>query len=227
MGIRTGSGLNFKVAILLGLSVCPPALSEDRTSPSKGEFVTASVGGTFWEHYKFDGMQGVIIDAPVKATWGSAEQVDLAAGTGLFILRERKLKACREQITYSNLPGAPSIWTNCLVDSEDDGKFDKVIYSSDGFAKRIEPPVPYKKGLIEIAGTGSSNFRKVILYSGVGENVIKFSYREFTNDMARPAYTEELAVPLGKSFPQDIAVKDSVFTLIGLDGMGVSYKRIR
>ena len=80
--------------------------------------------------------------------------------------------------------------------------------------------------MVEVEGDGASSFRKVIIYSGVGDGIIKFSYREFTNDMARPAFTEELTLPLGKSFPQDIAIKDQVFTLISVDGMGLTYQRL-
>jgi hypothetical protein len=218
---------------LIGLSAlaslvnAAPAYSEERISPPVGETAKATVGTKIWELYSFVGVEGVIIDAPINARWGSAEEVNLPAGAGLFIIRDRKLKACREQVTYSNLPGPLSIWTDCLVDSEDDGRFDKVIYNADGFSKRVEPPVPYKRGIVEVAGEGESNFRKVIIYSGAGDGIIKFSYREFTNDMARPAYTEELTLPLGKSFPQDIAIKDHVFTLLSLDGMGLAYQRLR
>ena len=85
----------------------------------------------------------------------------------------------------------------------------------------------FQRGIVEVAGEGGNNFRKLIIYSGVGDGTIKFSYREFTNDMARPAFTEELTLPLGKSFPQDVAIKDQVFTLISLDGMGLTYQRLR
>ncbi len=212
---------------ILGMAISVPANSEERVTPALGEAQQATAGSQIWEYYRYAGVEGVIIEAPITARWGSAEQVDLAAGEGLFIIRPRKLKACRDRVTYSNLPGAPSIWTNCLVDSEDDGRFDKVIYSADGFSKSVIPPVPYRRGTVEVDGTGANNFRKVITYSGVGEGVIRFSYREFRNDMARPAYSEDLTLPLGKSFPQDVAVKDVVFTLLGLDGMGLKYKRLK
>jgi hypothetical protein len=214
------------LAALAGFVVSTPVHSEERTTPAIGETAKASAGTEIWQLYRYVGVEGVIIDAPIQAKWGSVEEVNLPAGSGLFIIRERKLKACRERVTFSNLPGAPSIWTNCLVDSEDDGRFDKVIYNADGFSKRVEPPVPYKRGVVEVAGEGGSNFRKVIIYSGVGDGVIKFSYREFTNDMARPAFAEELTLPLDETFPQDVAIKDQVFTLLNVDGMGLTYKRI-
>ena len=215
-----------KVAVL-GLAISAPASSEERISPAIGEIQQATAGSQIWEYYRYAGVEGVIIEAPITARWGSAEQVDLAAGEGLFIIRSRKLKACRDRVTYPNLPGAPSIWTNCLVDSEDDGRFDKVIYSADGFSKSVVPSVSYRRGIVEVDGTEANNFRKVIAYSGVGEGVIRFSYREFRNDMARPAFSEDLTLPLTKSFPQNVAVKDAVFTLISIDGMGLKFKRIR
>lgn len=223
LAIRVAALGSFAVSAMIAAS---PVGAEERVSPELGETKTATVGSPIWEHYRYEGTEGVIIDAAVSASWGSAEHVSLPAGSGLFIIRDRKLKACRERVTYS-FPGSPSVWTNCLVDSEDDGKFDKVIYSADGISKRVEPPVPYHRGFLEITGNGGSNFRKVVVFSGVGEGTIRFSYREFSNDMARPAFTEDLTLPLGSSFPQDIAIKNQVFSILKLDGMGLHFRRVK
>lgn len=216
-------------ASVVVLALISPALAnaEERVSPIMGENSSATVGSPIWEHYRYEGTMGVIIDGAISANWGSVDSVNLPAGSGLFIIRDRRLKACRDRITYSSLPGAPSIWAKCLVDSEDDGKFDKVIYTADGFAKRVDPPVPYHRGVVEISGDGGSNFRKVIIFSGVGDGTLRFSYREFVNDMARPAFTEDLTLPLGTTFPQDIAIKEQVFSVLKLDGMGLHFRRIK
>ena len=222
-----GAKHRFFHAAILGMAISAPAFAEERVTMAIGEIQQATAGSQIWEHYRFAGTGGVIIDQPIQARWGALEEVNLAAGAGLFIIRERKLKACRERVTYTRPPAAVYIWTNCVVDSDDDGRFDKVINSSNGFSKPIVSPVPYRRGVVEVDGTGESNFRKVITYAGVGEGIIRFSYREFRNDTARPAFSEDLTLPLGKSFPQNVAIKDVVITLLAVDGMGLSYKRTR
>ena len=199
--------------------------TESRITPVVGEASSASVGSPMMEEYRYVGTEGVIIDQAVLANWGSAERVDLPTGAGLFIIRERRLKACQTRETFAHLPGAPSVWRNCLVDTNEDGRFDKVIYSEDGFSKTIDPPAPYHRGIVEVSGDASQNFRRLLIYSGVSGGALRLSYREFSNDMARPAFTEDLTIPLDSTYPQEIAVKSYRFSIEAIDGIGIHYKR--
>lgn len=213
---------------LLALVMAAPALAQTnvRQEPAIGELKTAPVGSTIWEEYRFEGMTGVIIDAPVRANWGTAEIVDLPAGSALHILREKKLKACRTFTVLTNL--GTNIWSDCLFDLDNDGRFEKVSYNSSGASKAVDPPVPYRRGLIEIIGDRHPpNSKKILMYLGGDATTSKLSYREFSNSMARPAFTEDLSIPLGPTFPQDVAVKDRVLTIQGISGMGLAYKLVR
>lgn len=194
-----------------------------RQEPAIGEMKTAPVGSTIWEEYRFEGTTGVIIDAPVRANWGTVEVVDLPAGSALHILREKKLKACR---TYTMLPNlGVNLWSDCLFDLDNDGRFEKVSYNSSGASKAVDPPVPYRRGLIEIVGDRSPpNSKKILIYLGGDATTLKLSYREFSNKMARPAFTEDLSIPLVTTFPQAVAVKDRIITIHGISGMGLSYQ---
>jgi hypothetical protein len=95
------------------------------------------------------------------------------------------------------------------------------------FAKKIELPLAYRRVITETKGDGPNTFRKVLLFVGSDKDAIRFSYREFANDLARPAFTEDLSVPLGATFPQTIAVKDRVLTVHKIDGMGLSYELVK
>ncbi len=209
-------------AILLACTATAHAETEVRVEPPIGEERTAPVGSLVWQEYQFEGTIGVIIDTPVNTNWGRAETVDLPAGSALVILRERRLKACRTVTHLRNI--GTKIWSDCLFDLDDDGRFERVSYNSSGASKRLDPPVAYRRDEIEMVGdAGSSNFRKELRYLGSDRTSLKLSYREFSNDIARPAFSEDLEIPLGETFPQDIAVKNQVITLFGIDGMGLRY----
>lgn len=59
-----------------------------------------------------------------------------------------------------------------------------------------------QKGKLKVENTVYTNpdckdcFKKVFIYNGKAGSIIKFSYREFINDMARPAFTQELQYDL-------------------------------
>ena len=51
----------------------------------------------------------------------------------------------------------------------------------------------------EVPSRGDNSFRSQIIYSGISGNTIKAVYREFANDYARPAFTQELQYNLDES----------------------------
>jgi hypothetical protein len=53
---------------------------------------------------------------------------------------------------------------------------------------------------------------------------LRLSYREFSNNMARPAFTEELTIPISKTYPQDVAVKLVKLRIHSIDGLGMRYE---
>lgn len=209
-------------AVLIASITPAHADTEIRVEPAVGEEQTEPVGGVIWQEYQFEGTDGVVIDGAVNANWGRAEAVNLPAGSALVILRERRLKACRTVTHFQSI--GTRIWSDCLFDLDDDGRFERVSYSSSGASKRLEAPVAYRRDVIEMVGdAGSPSFRKELLYLGSDSSSLRLRYREFSNDIARPAFSEDLVIPLGETFPQDIAIKDQVITLLEINGMGLRY----
>ena len=69
-------------------------------------------------------------------------------------------------------------------------------------------------------------FRFVILFQGATTDTLRFSYREFKNDMARAAFTEELTIPR-EPFPQMMMLKNIQIEVLGVSGMGLRYKIVK
>ena len=67
------------------------------------------------------------------------------------------------------------------------------------------------------------NFKRELIFTGAMPDTLTVSYREFINNLARPAFTEPLSIPLTKTFPQNISIKGHIIELIKIDGMGLHY----
>ena len=49
--------------------------------------------------------------------------------------------------------------------------------------------------------------KQVVLYQGVSKGVIRISFREFVNDMARPAFTQDVSYDLNPDGTTTVAFK--------------------
>lgn len=47
--------------------------------------------------------------------------------------------------------------------------------------------------------TSKASLQQTVIYTGKQDNILKFSYREFSNDMARPAFTTDITYDLNES----------------------------
>jgi hypothetical protein len=115
------------------------------------------------------------------------------------------------------------------MDLNDDGAIDRVSFNDVAGAKDVLPPVSYAIVPVEIGvnprlGEGE-DFKKELIFTGATADTLMVTYREFVSDLARPAFAEQLTIPLSKSFPQRIAVKGHVFMITAIDGMGMHYTR--
>lgn len=81
--------------------------------------------------------------------------------------------------------------TGCLVDTNSDMSFDKA-YTINAYGTPVNgdkiDPIPYKKS----SGVVQSGFKYELIYHGIEESVVNISYREYSQDLARPAFQQEL-----------------------------------
>lgn len=68
------------------------------------------------------------------------------------------------------------------------------------------------------------SFEQRLIYSGRSGKTIRVEYREFTDDMARPAYRTELVFDLGKS--RVVGVKGSRIEVLGLNNEAIKFRII-
>jgi hypothetical protein len=82
-------------------------------------------------------------------------------------------------------------------------------------------PVDYFK--IEPVSVKSKNdFQQTLIYMGKEGNTIKMSYREFSNDLARSAFTTDISYDLDES--HDITYRNAQITIISATSANITYK---
>lgn len=215
----------FLVALALSTIAVTPSFAERVfKETARDTELTAPVGGVVWEKASFDGAPGVTIHGPIQAAWGRAESVDLPEGSNLVIIREKKLKACRQSNSVRLGGFSAGGWLDCAIDKDGDGRFELISFNEVGGAIAVVPPVAYTRGTIPISGGAAQSFKRTITFLGKSGSDIRLSYREFANDLARPAFIEDLTLPAPAQFPQTMLVKDVKLTVLGISGDGLRYR---
>lgn len=72
---------------------------------------------------------------------------------------------------------------------------------------------------------GSESFRRELLYSGVAQGTISLEYREFINDMARPAFSQTLRYDLNEG--RTIGFRGARFEILDANNVSVRYRVLR
>lgn len=208
------------------LSAVPVAAAERKVGqrPGAGVETTVTVGTPLLEKFNM-----VVVTAPrlrddLKVPLGIQGQIVVPSGAQFRVVRDKPFKACTvAEDTYVDHFVGPR-GAACLQDTDGDGAFDKASAESVMFTtKKVQPPAPYD--LVDTpAAAGSDYFRQTLVYLGAAQGVLRLSYREFSHDVARPAFTEELSFPLEASFPQTIAWRDTRITLLGVSNAGLRYR---
>lgn len=83
---------------------------------------------------------------------------------------------------------------------------------------KIEPTQPYLK---------EDSFKYVALYQGKVGNSIKISFREFKDNMARPAFTQDIDYELNKQDNTIIGFKGLRIEVLKATNMDITYKVIK
>lgn len=183
------------------------------SSPSAGGEHLVTVGSAVYEYVRFVPVDVAFTDQPMKG--GALNWLRLGSGEPLFSVDTKAaFKACAA--------GGEGI---CGIDDDGDGKFDRIAQDWVSFASKLKAPISYRTEKWPRPLT--DNLKETIVYAGATGDTLRLSYREFRNDFARPAFTEELSIPLGKTYPQMIAVKAIKLRLLSLDGMGLRYELLK
>ncbi len=112
----------------------------------------------------------------------------------------------------------PTMWI-CLQDRDHDGDFDKVLILGGGRS------APHLKAAYEKEWRPSKEgFRRELLYLGAGGGVLRLTYREFVDDFARPAFTQEATYDLAAAGTTRVTFRGAEIEILEAGNSGIRYR---
>lgn len=85
------------------------------------------------------------------------------------------------------------------------------------------PGIDYSTAVFE--RYDNESFKRELVYSGVSQNTISILYREYQNDMARPAFSQELKYDLSQGTA--IGYKGARFEVVRANNTGITYRVLK
>ena len=217
-------------AIVLYLTACTniqvrESISVEPTiglEPSVGEISSAPVGGAILSQYKIWKKTGLKLDERVMGTVGGAP-VDVSTSEYLFkAVADSKEAYCTEKLTVKNFVGV-GVKKTCFGGINTEGKVTKVMVPADAVWWIKDLPHPIGISKIEENIPQRDAFRNELVFLGSAGKVIRLLYREYTGDLIRPAFFQEVSYDAA-SLPVEISFRGAKFQVIELPGSSIKYR---
>lgn len=98
-----------------------------------------------------------------------------------------------------------------------------LYHFANGYHFGKTPVTDYRK--ITIKKLTSESFRRELIYTGVSQNTLTLQYREFKDNLARPAFMQELKYDLSQG--KEIGYNGARFEIINAGNVELTYKVIK
>lgn len=215
--------------------------SEPVSIPKIGETVSAEIGDNLYAEYTGNFTYTYLAVPSEDVTVKNSEMnfiMHKGAKTDLLTSKKKESvsKACFENIEGIEPEelkvGDTLMWRKqaklCLLDANEDGVFDDAtlnVYTDrpDGKATLISP-VKYTIEKDVDLQLSTTKFQREILYQGAANGVINVSYRELINNMARPAFDQDVKYEINHGGTTIIAFKGVRIEVISADNTSIKYR---
>ena len=199
--------LLFSLVIIL-LSGCVPKLHTVINDTPKNELLVANVGNSIYESIKYIGLLKIILTKDIKMQYENQE-IEIPKNS---IFRERRTNHfCNESNIVLNEKDFFNL-TNKVI-RKNDLCFNLSTMKKDNFN-------------FDYTNATKGSFKTELIYSGITNNTIHMTYREFSNDFARPAFFQNLTYTLDKK-KTIITFKNLEFQIIEASSKSITYKRLK
>ncbi len=195
--------------------ITPLSINNLGTKPEKETITTVDVGSSIYSEYDYKTNPVAIISD--SFIYKGIEFQNGKEFNGMMINGIETY--CINEMTYGSTHP-------CLSDPNKDGFFDNIMDIS-SMANSLSPlkeNLPYK--LITSRYSAGKGFKLELLYQGVSDNNIRVSYREYQNNMARPAFTQDVKYQLDENGKAIIGFKGARIEVIKATNVELTYKVI-
>jgi len=213
-------------SLLAFISSCGPRTESVRgrleyiNFPSLNSIQTSNIGSTLLSKAKVETIEGFRLNSPVTGTFG------------LFWCKFNVGEYCLRQHTASHNIYYP---TNPHLVVYKDGSFDGGVgfsvrkkdgkmsgWTIGGVNITLDQAPDITKKMVTIVN--ETNFKQELVYNGKSGNIARFLYREYSGNMARPAFTQELTYDLSES--KVIGFREVRLQVLGTSNTSIKYKVI-
>ena len=208
------------IAVPLTAVIRQPQVRVGET-PEKGVVSEVTVGEALYSKFDYTEYYG----AKLTETYESKFMLGMISVPRGLLLYEHQGKPqpqyCSRQQLYRRSDLNDVV---CFRDLNRDGAFEEIRVPSlrfGGWAKIKTAPVPYEEA-VDLEQT--RGFRQELLYQGVAGSSLSISYREFSDNFARPAFQQDLQYTLAPSGETEIAFKGARITVLSATNTTLQYK---
>lgn len=187
-----------------------------------GKTHNVSVGSPMFSQHKLWRVSSFRLSEGYSGSIGGAK-VEVSSNDNLVRATANSQDAyCTERNTMSNLFGF-AIKQTCFGGITSDGKVSSVMVPADAiwWSQKLPRPLAVNKREEAIPRAGS--YRNELVFLGSAGKVIRLLYREYMDDLVRPAYSQEVSYDVSK-LPMEIAFRTAKFQVLELDGSSITYK---
>ncbi len=231
------------ILVVAGCASAPPYIGnpvkfedkkvENKSSPELGVISTAEIGDNLYEEYSkvATNTYNVLLNEDATGEMDLGHKISISKGTKGELQKHINNPAnkivCFDFITK---PGALDKATlggpahGCLVDTDNDGYFDASMFK----VRDRYFPLNKKAAYDLIPNTteysfDKGSFQRVILYQGITKGTVKISFREFSDNTARPAFTQDIGYDLDDNGETLIAFKGLRIKVLKATNTNITY----
>jgi hypothetical protein len=210
--------------------IVPASTPHVGESPPLNAATDRAVGETIYERYDYSQLSGARLGAQAKVDSLNIHFI-IPAGAFLPAFGEQgqtKVFCTADPILH--IPMSRNSSRICLQDRDGDGAFDHWTApegptdSRLGVWNTVNPPVRFDAAQGTSMATGGAGFRNELIYEGVSGNVVAILYREFVNDLARPAFQQDLHYTLEMPGPTEVSFRTVRLRIHSADNNGIHYE---
>ena len=215
----------------LALSACvsagplvPNASTKVGESPRLNEVVERSVGEAIYETYNYQQFEGakltelVAVDV-LAAKWSLPAHEPLQA----YVDGPEKIYCTREPALLVMGKMTSRI---CLADLDNNQRFDSWKAPQGPPARqrwnKLKNELGFNSGGAMTSTMGG--FRYELLYQGISGNVVSLLYREYIDDLARPAFQQDLSYTLAPEGATDVSFRGTRIRILSADNNRIRYE---
>jgi len=189
------------------------------SAPELNKTSFATVGDPIYSEYSYYGGHGTQLMQPVTRTVGF-NSIEAPAGARLIsAIVGSKASWCTAQPAFFALAERRSV---CFYDEGNTGAFTKVWVAGYPESTGVFEIPPVRYSTAEYIGPGGYKYE--LLYQGIDHGVVRLSYREFVDNLARPAFQQDVTYTLDGTGATMVSFKGVRMQIDHADNNGLDYR---